>query len=383
MIERTLAANPELDVLRFQREARQGQLQQTQARMRPEINAAVENFLGSGERSGISASETTLSLGLILERGARARRIAVAEAGTEQAEVETRIRRLDLAAEAARRFVTVLQGQSILTSTREGTRLFEETAKAVAQQVAAARAPDAEQARAEAQLALSRLTEEQAEHELASAKIRLTVMWGAMAPDFATAAGDLDPPPKLVTYEEARNGLERNGDLVRLLSEKRLREAEVHLAAMKSRPPWRISAGVRHFENDGDDALVLGLSIPLASRELAEGASREARARVAEVDARSRALRLALEAEFYALYQDLNHKYTELETLDKEVLPRIGQAAQQTRYAYDRGRYGYVELVAAQRELLEARLSRLATLAQLHQHRIEIERLIGSPLGGH
>ncbi|MEO7774218.1 MAG: TolC family protein, partial [Steroidobacteraceae bacterium] len=133
---------------------------------------------------------------------------------------------------------------------------------------------------------------------------------------------------------------------------------------------------------DGSDhALLLGVTIPLASRDLVEGATAEARARSLQVDDRARASRIALEADFYALYQDLNHVYTELQIMDREVLPQIQQALEQTRCAYERGRYGYVEWLAVQRELLEARRTKLDALARLHQYRIEIERLTGTALG--
>ncbi|MEO7774183.1 MAG: TolC family protein, partial [Steroidobacteraceae bacterium] len=240
-IERALAASPELAVTARDAEARAGALQQAGARPRPEVGVLVENVLGTGRRSGIESAESTLSLGLALERGARARRVAVAEAGVEQAELEERLKRLEVGAETARRFIVVLQGQQALTNAREGTRLFEETATAVGKRVEAARAPLAEGARAKAQLAQIRLAEEQAEHELASAQIRLAAMWGAREPDFAQVSGQLDPPPALIAFATLQQRLDGNGELARLLTEKRLREAELQLARSKARPPWHLT----------------------------------------------------------------------------------------------------------------------------------------------
>ena len=59
---------------------------------------------------------------------------------------------------------------------------------------------------------------------------------------------------------------------------------------------------------------------------------------------------------------------------------RIEAALEQSRYAYERGRYGYLEWVAAQRELLDMRRALLRAAAELHQFRIEIERLTGTAL---
>jgi cobalt-zinc-cadmium efflux system outer membrane protein len=77
----------------------------------------------------------------------------------------------------------------------------------------------------------------------------------------------------------------------------------------------------------------------------------------------------------------LNHSYKEVGTLKQDVLPRMEAALEQSRYAYERGRYGYIEWVTAQRELLDVRRALLEASAQLHQFRIEIERLTGAALG--
>ena len=62
------------------------------------------------------------------------------------------------------------------------------------------------------------------------------------------------------------------------------------------------------------------------------------------------------------------------------MLPDLTEALSQTREAYERGRYSYVEWTAAQRELLAARrtLVDAATTALLNQ--ALIEQLTAQPL---
>jgi outer membrane protein, heavy metal efflux system len=380
-VERALERNPDLAAFEYEIQAQQGVLQQSRARPSPEVGVLVENAFGSGRRSDFDAAETTLSLGFAMERGARQRRIDVATAGSEQLATEKRIQRLDVAAEAARRFVTLLERQQALDDARNASKLVEETVKAVQVRVRAAKVPEAEEARASAQLARVRLDEEHAEHELASSRLRLAALWGAAQADFSQAQGDLLSPPALEPFEKLHERITGNTDFERLVSEKRVREAELRLAQMRAKPPWHVNAGVRRFEDDGDQAFVVGITVPLPSRDAARGAIAEARARSAYVDAQSQAVRARLEAELFALYVELNHSYTEVATLQKEVLPRIESALEQSRYAYERGRYGYIEWVTAQRELLDVRRALLEASAQLHLFRIEIERLTGTALG--
>lgn len=380
-VERALERNPDLAAFQYEIQAQQGVLQQSRARPSPEVGLLVENAFGSGRSSDFDAAETTLSLGFAIERGARQRRIEVATAGSEQLATEMRIQRLDVAAEAARRFVTVLERQLALEDARNASKLVAETVKAVQARVRAAKVPEAEEGRATAQLARARLDEERAGHQLASARVRLAALWGVASADFGEAQGELLPPPALEPFETVHERIVGNTDFERLVSDKRVKEAELRLAQMRAKPPWHVTAGVRRFEDEDDHALVVGITVPLPSRDAAQGAIAQARARSVQVDAQSQALRARLEAELFALYQELNHSYKEVATLQKDVLPQIETALQQSRYAYERGRYGYIEWVTAQRELLDVRRALLEAAAQLHQFRIEIERLTGTALG--
>jgi outer membrane protein, heavy metal efflux system len=380
-VERALERNPDLAAFEYAIQAQQGVVLQSRARPSLEVGLLVENAFGSGRRSDFDAAETTLSLGFAIDRGARQRRIDVATAGSEQLATEKQIQRLDVAAEAARRFVTVLERQQALDDARNASKLVEETVKAVQLRVRAAKVPEAEEARASAHLARARLDEEHAEHQLASARVRLAALWGAATVDFGQAQGELLSPPALEPFEIVHQRITGNTDFERLVSEKRVKEAELRLAQMRAKPPWHVSAGVRRFEDEDDHALVLGITVPLPSRDAAKGAIAEARARSTQVDAQSQALRARLDAELFALYQELNHSYKEVGTLQKDVLPRIETALEQSRYAYERGRYGYIEWVTAQRELLDVRRALFEASAQLHQFRIEIERLTGTALG--
>ena len=52
----------------------------------------------------------------------------------------------------------------------------------------------------------------------------------------------------------------------------------------------------------------------------------------------------------------------------------------ETRYAYERGRYGYLEWVEAQREFIAIRRSLIEAAVNAQVFQAEIERLTGEPL---
>ena len=59
------------------------------------------------------------------------------------------------------------------------------------------------------------------------------------------------------------------------------------------------------------------------------------------------------EAQLFELFQELRHAITEAEVLRTTVLPEMEAALEATRYAFERGRYSYLEWVDAQRELVD------------------------------
>jgi cobalt-zinc-cadmium efflux system outer membrane protein len=123
---------------------------------------------------------------------------------------------------------------------------------------------------------------------------------------------------------------------------------------------------------------VAGLTIPIGNRAAWEGAVKQARAQSEQSLAQTDVLTLQLNVELFAIYQDLQHAYTEVEGLRDEVLPRMQEALNESAYAYDRGRYSYMEWVAAQREVADVRRALLEAAANAHRYRIEIERLTGA-----
>ena len=93
------------------------------------------------------------------------------------------------------------------------------------------------------------------------------------------------------------------------------------------------------------------------------------------VDVEREAHRVQVLARLYGLYQELTHAVAEATTLTEEVLPEMTRALETTRYAYERGRYGFLEWLDAQRERIAVERARIEASANAHLLRAEIERL--------
>jgi len=376
----TLEDNPGLIALGHELEAQQGRIQQAGLAPNPEFELEIENALGTGDFSGLGSTQTTLSLAFALERGKREGRVDAARAGLATLRVDAEIARLNAAAETARRYLASLAYQARLVRTNEAVELARDTVQAVKKRVRASKAPKAELARAEAQLARVMLERENIDHELLSANRRLAAQWGSAKPEFTRVAGDIYELPETASFESLKTQLEQSPDLTRFLSEQRLREAELRLAQARAKPNWQVTAGVRRHERENDQSLVAGITIPLGFNNRNQGRIAETQAALARTGADHKVARLRIETELFVLYQEALHSLHRANTVREQIIPRAEAALAETRRAYNLGRYGYFEWQVAQAELLRARNDFVEASADAHRNVIEIERLTGLPV---
>lgn len=376
-IAKTIASNPELLAFGYQLEAAQGRVQQADLAPVPVLGVSVEDAIGTGDFQGIDSAETTISLAWVFERGVREYRVTAAQASVSLFGIEAEILRVDIAAETAQRFLSVLAIHARAVTAGEAARLAGETVSAVQRRVEAGRTPQADLARAEAERAFAKLAQEDIEHELAIARHRLAAQWGQTKPEFTSVRGDLFALPDAKPFESLRKQVEQNPEMARYLSMQRLGEAELRLAEAQRKPPWQTRIGVRRFDLTNDYALVAGITIPLAARNRNQGRIAEARALIEQTRAGAAAARIRIETNLFVLYEELRHSLHSANVLRSEVVPRLESALAETRAAYELGRYSYLEWRAVQAEHLEARRELIEASINAHRHVIEIERLTG------
>lgn len=381
-----LQGNPQLQTFAFQFRAGDARSQQAELRPAPEASIDLENIAGSGDTSGFDAAEATFALSQVIELGdKRGARIGAARAGRSALDIEEQAVQLDVLAEVTRRFIAVAQHQQRVQLARSAVKFAIKTVEASKRRVNAAKAPHAELDRARIALDRYRLEERSAMTDLDSARKQLAATWGESQPMIngrviSEVQADLFTLPPSGDYAELVTRLAANPDFLRFASEARLRDAELRLAASRRRPDVTLAAGLRRFEASNDQAFVASLSVPLFSGRRAESFISEARANRALVDTEQRNAEIKAQALLYELHQQLAQAVLEANTLKDDIKPRSAEALKETEYAYERGRYSYLELVDAQREYLAVQSSMIEAAASAHTLRAEIERLTNAPL---
>lgn len=380
-IAAAMQRNPSLQSADFEIRAADARIAQAQLRPNPELGMTLENFGGSGSLHGTSSLESTLTLSQVIELGGkRSRRVDAARYGRDSASIEREAAQLDVLADVTRRFIDVAEQQEQLLLTRRATELAEKTLTAISARVDAARTPLAEQSRATIALGRARLEQQQAEQSLLTAHRRLAALWGSTEPRFGDVKTDLFDLPAVASFENLTARLQSSPDFLRFTSESRLRDAEWQLAMAQAKSDVTVGAGFRRFEETGDNGFVVNFSMPLPFANRNQGAIREASIRRDQLQVQQQAALITTQANLFEFYQQLQLARTEVTSLRTQLIPQAEIALKQTRDGYERGRFSYLELADAQRELLELQRTAIAAAATYHRVLAEIERLTREPL---
>ncbi|MDQ8037223.1 MAG: TolC family protein [Pedobacter sp.] len=375
-VARALASNPALAAEMAQRDAVQAKAARESLAPQFIVTGELENFAGTGALSGMESAEATLRLGRRIELGGkRAARQALGTAELDQQNTATDMARLDISSRTALRFIEVAVDQQRLEFANQHVVQAERTRDEVAKWVKAARNPESDLHAAEITVANAELEREHAEHELLSARMTLSALWGSSQPDFETVAADLARLPEVESLDKLMARLPDSFEDKALQREAGIAEARRQLAEAGSKPDLDFNIGIRHLEMSGDQGLVMGIAMPLGSNTRAAYAGSEARAQLAAIEARRKAGQFERQQQLFEKYQELMHARTEIESLRERVLPKAEQAEAFSRRGFEAGRFSFLSLSQSQQTLFDLRKRLVEAYARYHSLLVEVDRL--------
>ncbi|MBM7333071.1 MAG: TolC family protein [Alcanivorax sp.] len=381
VLARVLARNPGLDEYPYRFRAADAAVMQADILPSPELSLDVENVAGTGRWAGTDGAEVTLALSQVVELGGqRDARVDSAQRASELSRLDYDLARLDLLGEANRRYLTLAAVERRVTLAQRTLDLAAEAEEAARQRSAAGAAPRSEQRR----LVLARQAAERdlqrARTQRRAASQRLAALWGETGEQGLRAAGDLLPLPELPALAQWRERLNEAPRLREFASRARLAQSQARLAEANGSRDVRFSIGARHDEASGDQAAVLGFSMPLNLSNPNRGNQARRLAEVDALQARRNAARIELLALVEGLYLTLRQRRDEIIAIQDQSLPEARRLYDEIQAGYRRGRYSVLDLIdaAGSRLALERRITDLAE--EFHQQRNELERLTGASM---
>ena len=379
-LQRALAANPRLTAAERDIGIAGGLRIQAGVLPNPDVSFELDNALGSGPYKGLRSAETNLQLSQLVELGGkREARIAAGEAGIGTAVWQRRATRLEVLSEAAIAFITIISAQRRIEIFDEQIESFGTLIPLLEKRVQEGASSPAETLRARVADDLFRDERERAKTQLALARRDLAILMGDSSPHFGKALGRLtnigQPPP----FRDVLQAIEANPQLLRWTAVAAQRNAELLIARLKAIPDPRISAGWRHYQDTNDNAVRLGVSIPIPIFDQNAGNIIAAQETLAKTDAERAINKLVLTSIVGRAYDTLTGALAELKLLRTSIIPNARSASETIQSGYLQGRFTLLELLDVKGSVLQALLREQEALQNFHIAIATIEGLVGNP----
>ena len=379
-LQRALAASPRLTAAERDVGIATGQRIQAGALLNPELSYEQDNSFGSGLYRGTKSAETTLQISQLFELfGKRDARIAAGQAGIEAAAIERKAVRLQILSETAIAFLSVLGLQRRIQILDDQVAAIDRMSPLLQRRVDAGAASPAETGRAEVASALVKVDRERTKAALASARRELAVLMGDTSAKFAAVSGRFDTTGRPPSFRAVIAAIDANPQLVRWNAVYAQRNAELLLARLKPYPDVRLSAGWRHYNEPGDDAVRLSVTVPIPVFDQNQGNILSAQESLAKTKAEREANRKTLLIIAGRAYDTVQGSLRELSVLRDLAIPKGRAASDAISEGYGQGRFTLLEVLDAQASLAQAQLREQEALQNFHVAVATIEGLVGNP----
>ncbi len=374
-LHKTLAQHPQLRRFQYAKEIADGQLQQAATATPMTINAKVEDVLGSGDYRGLSGMQTSLSISWLLEDEIINSRVGVAKTNAQMTQFERQLSALDVAADTATHFITLLSQQEQLTLAKLAQRTASDMLKQISRRVKVGQLTVIDELRAKANLSKKALVVEDLIHEIEATKAQLAAQWQGSS-EFEVI-GDLQQVPTVSTLDNLIATLKDSPTFLNFAAQRQIMQSQVTLAKATSVPAWQFNVGVKRNEAIDDIGFNAGISIPFGAKNRNQGSIRALNAKQLQNEAMADAWFKQVSKDLLLLSHKIKHNTHVISTLSDTTIPALEQASVHAEKAYNIGNLRYSEWNDVQQALISAQGELIGAYTEIALLNIELERLAG------
>lgn len=369
-----LEKSPVLAASHSRAEAATASRSQAGALPNPELSIEAENIYG--DYDGMDNAEITYGVEQLVELpGKRGNRVRMAESERTRIHYERDAAQLDLLRDVTIAYAELVAAQKDFSLLEEERTLATEVRDSVAAKVEAGKEPPIQRNKAQIELSSSEIALERAGRMVTAKKQALIALLGGDIGNFSVKADSLPTPQEPETLESYRVRLTQTPDAKSLEANVLQAEAALSLERANALPDPTLSFGVKEFRDDDTQAFVAGVSLPIPVFNMNRAGIARAGHELNAVAMDQRSGRLSLETALAEIYGDFVSAYREAGVLHTTVLPGAEEAFSFARGGYDAGKFGYLEVLDAQRTLFDARRQYNEAILDYHRQRAAIERM--------
>lgn len=345
----------------------------------PEVVLETENFAGSGNYSGFNSAEFTMGVQQTVEMGGkRFHRKNAANHATSKIRQQSIARILAILSEVQFSIVryTVAKERLVLSKKRLG--LANRTHNRVKVRVSAARDSELEHAKVDIEKKIAEIELGKAKKEFHVAKSQLSRLLGGRidsTTDLDWVLKFLPALPEKNTVFQSTSHTSQN----KIFEFNKLRaEANFKLAQAQAVPNPTIGIGARKFNDNKKTAFLASLSIPIPILDRNQGGIKQAREELVKARAEKEEGMLSIREEALKTWEEFSTALDEVRIYQKNIIPSAKKAYLRASEAFSAGRLSLLNLLDAQRTLIEVQEARLASILSLHQAKANMDFLMNS-----
>ncbi|MDQ5986346.1 MAG: Cobalt-zinc-cadmium resistance protein CzcC [Syntrophus sp. SKADARSKE-3] len=374
-----LRQSPELSAFNLEIEAREAAIVQAGVFPNPEIEVRTEGIYGNKDRTGFSSAESFFSLGQTVElAGKRSKRINLAQIDRNLSRWDWAGKRLDVALEVTKNFVDLLVEQERVRLQEEMIKVAEQSFGMVSARVLAGKVSPIDETRASAAYSIVQIDLERARRSLESVRKKLSALLGETTSLPFIAVGVLEIDSPMPEYGDLLNQIQSNPDIARWKDENEQRSMALDLEKAKRIPDPVITGGLKRYSENQENTFLAGISFPLPIFNTNKGAIQAAQKRLTKAQEEKKAAALKAQTTLAEAYQTASSSLAEAESLKNKVIPALQNAHDSIYEGYSFGKFGYIDVLDAQRGLFEARVRYVDSLASYKKALAGIWRLTGT-----
>ena len=370
-LQAALDNSPNLSAARREIEAAQGALTQAGVYQNPSLDLEVEDL-----RSGMRSTTVTWSQPLELG-GKRSARVAVAERSLESIRVKSEATEGQLKADVTAAFLSALLSQERVRLAQESLSIARSGSQAASKRVQAGKVSPLEETRSKVAEANVRLELVQAQGELAAQLQELRALLAGGVP-FDTLDGNALLLPNLPPIDVLQARVENSPTMRQARLETSRLSALADLEQAKRKPDIAVNLGMRRSQQDGRSMAIVGVSIPLPVFDTNRGNIIQSLRLRDKSEDDARALELRLRADLAIARQRMEIASQEVAAVSAEILPSAQLAFDSAAQGFELGKFEYLDVLDAQRTLLQARSQYLRSLGESHRAAADVARLLGN-----
>ncbi|CAO3877571.1 MULTISPECIES: TolC family protein [Achromobacter] len=370
-MEAALERNPALAAARHEANAADGQVTQAGLLPNPSLDVSVDDT-----QKATRTTTTMLSMPVELG-GKRAARVAAAQLSRDIARQDEQGARATLRSAVVTAFFNVAVAQEAVRVTQVNVDIAASAQRLAERRVAAGKAPPLESGKAGVALANARIEARAAQAELLEARRSLAVLWGDNDPDFESVTASVGALPEREPLDDLRASLAQSPFMEAGRMAVDLGQAQLEVEKSKRYPDVTLSAGVARDNEAGRNKTQLGISIPLPLIDRNQGNVYTASMQAYKAKDTYRDLQASLTADLLRAVTQFDLAVSAARDYRESVIPGANQAYESARKGFEAGKFGFLEVLDAQRTFSEGNIAYLKVVASAYQAHSDIQRLLG------